>query len=130
MPINFDKSLGIHDDAVFVRQQRTTLLASNIANADTPNYKAKDLDFREVLQQTGAKSLTMRTTHEKHQMGGTDGFEPYLQFRMPDQPSADGNTVDVQQEKAQFAENAVRYQASLTFLSRKFSGLSNAFKGE
>ncbi|TVQ74132.1 MAG: flagellar basal body rod protein FlgB [Chromatiaceae bacterium] len=131
MPLSFDKALGIHGEALQVRSRRMELLASNIANADTPNYKARDLDFRQVLkQQHQPDHLSMSRTHAAHldATGGAGGMGEAM-YRVPNQPSLDGNTVDPQLEQAAFAENAVQYQASLDFLSDKFVGLRNAFRG-
>lgn len=131
MPLSFDSALGIHAKALEVRGKRTELLASNIANADTPGYKARDIDFRVALSHAGTQTATgMRRTNERH-MGTGDGVgsNPLL-YRVPLHPSLDGNTVDGQLEKSAFAENALRYQASLTFLDRKFKGLIGALKGE
>lgn len=129
MAINFDKALGIHLHALDVRRQRTEVLASNIANADTPGYKAKEIDFRAALNQASQLSVGMTKTNEGHiDLKPSSPF--YEQYRVAEQPSLDGNTVDIQQEKAAVAENSVRYQATLTFLTRKFSGMINAFRGE
>lgn len=129
MTINFDKALGIHEQALGVRRQRTELLATNIANADTPGYKAKEIDFRAALQQAGSQQVAIAKTNSSHL--SLDSSSPfYEQYRVSEQPSLDGNSVDIQQEKAAVAENSVRYQATLTFLTRKFSGMINAFKGE
>lgn len=134
MAIGIDKALGIHESALNIRSQRTELLANNLANADTPNFKARDVDFREVLQQ--ASSATgggeLRRTNERHLDGGSgtglDGASLY--YRVPSQPSLDGNTVDVDLERSAFAENAIRYQASLQFVDRKLRSLISAIKGE
>jgi len=131
MPISFDSALGIHQQALAVRTQRTELLASNIANADTPGYKARDVDFKSTLmninhQSTGSVSTT-NTKHITNDMG--NGGADVL-YRVPNQPSLDGNTVDGQLEKSAFSENAIRYQASLTFLEGKFRGMLSALKGE
>ena len=131
MPISFDSALGIHDKALLVRSRRAELLASNIASADTPGYKAKDIDFRSALANVQAQSHQgLKLTHEKHipltsQLSGME-----VSYRIPNQSSLDGNTVDSQLEKSAFAENALRYQASLTFLDKKFKGLIAALKGE
>lgn len=133
MAISFDNALGIHEKAVGLRIQRAEILANNIANSDTPNYKARDIDFKSVLQavQGGQQSLQMARTSAGHSSGlvGSD-FASELMYRMPSQPSVDGNTVDVQEEMARYTKNAVDYQASFQFLSKKFKGLSNAIKGE
>lgn len=128
MPINFDKALGSHEQALYLQSRRAGVLASNLANADTPNYKARDLDFRAALHQAG-QSVRMRATHSGHLQargGNLPGGE--LQFRAPNAPSLDGNTVDVDVEQAAFAENALRYQATLRFLSGRFTGMKNALK--
>ena len=133
MPISFDSALGIHDKALVVRSQRAELLASNIANSDTPGYKAKDIDFKAALEnvQAGQQSANgLKVTHDNHiQLASTSaGVE--TMYRVPNQASLDGNTVDSQMEKSAFAENAMRYEASLTFLNGKFRGLITALKGE
>ncbi|BAO44285.1 flagellar basal body rod protein FlgB [Thiolapillus brandeum] len=131
MPLSFDSALGIHARALAVRGRRTELLASNIANADTPGYKARDMDFRAVLSQAGTSiHKGMRATQKGHMVSGEDASSGPLLYRVPLHPSLDGNTVDGQLEKAAFAENALRYQASLTFLDQKFKGLIGALKGE
>ncbi|WP_457676260.1 flagellar basal body rod protein FlgB [Thiolapillus sp.] len=131
MPLSFDSALGIHVKALEVRGKRTELLASNIANADTPGYKARDIDFRAALSDAGASMHQgIRGTNERHITSGSDSGSASLLYRVPLHPSLDGNTVDGQMEKAEFSENALRYQASLTFLDRKFKGLIGALKGE
>lgn len=126
--------LGIHPAALRVRAQRTELLANNLANADTPKFKARDIDFRAALAEAGSKDapIHMNATNTKHIAPGSAaaGGTPELKYRTPLAPSLDGNTVDVQLEQAAFAENAVRYQASLTFLSSKFRALMTAITGQ
>lgn len=132
MPINFDSALGIHADALKIRSQRAELLASNLANADTPNYKARDIDFKSALKMASSdQSSGMQTTHSNHiQSSGGMFASPAVQFRNAMQDSLDGNTVDEQVEQAQFMQNSVQYQASLDFLGGKFKGLLTAIKGE
>lgn len=126
--------LGIHAAALRVRAQRNELLANNLANADTPKFKARDIDFRAALAAAGGKDapIHMNATNTKHIAPGSalDGGTPELKYRTPLAPSLDGNTVDVQLEQAAFAENAVRYQASLQFLSGKFRSLITAITGQ
>jgi len=133
MAINFDSALGIHADALRVRSQRAELLATNLANADTPNFKARDIDFQSALQAatTQQNSSKMHVTHQKHiQMDqGTAGNE-HIQYRTIQQDSLDGNSVDAQIEQAQFMQNAIQYQASLEFLGARFQGLTKALRGE
>ena len=131
MTLNIDKHFGVHAQAMQLRSQRNEVLATNIANADTPGYKARDLDFNAVLRQTAGGGDSLRVTHTRHMLanGAAPGQAPML-YRVPTQPAQDGNTVDVQQEQAAFAENAVRYQASLEFLNSRIRGLITAIKGQ
>lgn len=133
MRFNLDKAMGIHETALYVRARRSAILSSNLANSDTPNFKARDLDFRQVLQNAEARSSggNVRTTNAKHiQPGGYSAASAEMLYRQPYQPSIDGNTVDAQIEKAKFAENAMQYQTSLSFLTGKIKGLTKALKGE
>lgn len=131
MPITLDGVFGIHERALGLHARRAEILATNLANADTPNYRARDIDFKAAL--AGAQAASGHTpatvTHAKHlQSGGSDEYT--LLYRNPHQPALDGNTVDTQVEQAEFAQNALRYSTSLTFLSGKISGLLRAIKGE
>ncbi len=130
MPINFDKAFGIHDNALLLFERRTRLLAENISNADTPDYKARDIDFSRILQGAQSNQLALQATHEGHIALPANSVDQHIQYRIPDQSSADNNTVDVQREKAAFAENTVRYQTTLDILSRRISALKSAFSGE
>jgi flagellar basal-body rod protein FlgB len=115
-----DNSLfGVHGAALEVRSRRLGLLASNIANASTPGYKAKDIDFRTAL----AAADTPQGLTEQAIDGAT-------LFRVPLQPSLDGNTVELATEQTAFAENAVAYQTTLSFLNGRISQLSRALRGE
>jgi flagellar basal-body rod protein FlgB len=133
MRFNLDKAMGVHEQALYVRAQRVGVIASNLANADTPNYKARDIDFRQAMKQakSGGRSSAMAVTHKGHiQAGGGKGVAgSELLYRTPHQPSLDGNTVDAQQEKARYTENAMQYQTSLQFLTSRFQGLTKAIKG-
>ncbi|MFR0688429.1 flagellar basal body rod protein FlgB [Enterobacterales bacterium AE_CKDN230030158-1A_HGKHYDSX7] len=135
MSISFDKALGIHQQALSFRSQRAEVLANNLANADTPNYKARDLDFASVLaaQSDKLKNGTFSTalTNARHiEADGVGMGDESLKYRIPNQPSIDQNTVDAQIEQANYAENSVQFQASFTFLNSKFKGLMNALRGE
>lgn len=128
MSISFDKAFGIHQHTLGIRAQRAEVLASNIANADTPNYKARDIDFKAALANAKSRQ-SVATTHEKHfDLSGKMPNE--VKFRVPNQPdTGDGNTVDVQQERNMYLQNALEYQASLQFLNKKMKGLMTAIKG-
>ncbi|WP_323752564.1 flagellar basal body rod protein FlgB [Marinobacter sp.] len=133
MAISFDSALGIHEQALQGRVKRAEVLANNLANADTPGYKARDVDFQAMMQQAQNEmsGVQVVTTHSAHlDTSGTGGGEGELLYRTPHQPSVDGNTVDAQQEQSRFMRNAMDYQASFQFLSSKFSGLTKALKGE
>ena len=131
MPFTLDSYFGLHDDAMAVRSRRMELMSSNLANADTPGYKARDIDFRAALGQAQeTQAVSLKVTHAGHipMADGVLGQE--VLYRVPTQPSLDGNTVDPQLEKSAFAENAARYEASLTFLNRKIASLRSVLRGE
>jgi len=130
MTVNFDKAFGVHDNALLLFERRTQLLSENIANVDTPGFKAKDINFNQVLQNQQEQSVKLNATHKGHIDLSQDAFSENIEFRQVDQSSADGNTVDMQKEKAAFAENTVRYQTTLHVLSKRISGLKAAFRGE
>lgn len=132
MSISFDKALGGLPQQLSVFSERSSLLASNIANADTPGFKARDIDFKAMLSKASAGgSLAMQTTRANH-LGGPsmNGLSGDALYRTPTQPSLDGNTVNSQVEQAQFAENSLRYQSTLTFLNGRIKGLMLAIRGE
>lgn len=134
MTSRIDSMFQFHQAALNLRAARQELMASNIANADTPNYKARDIDFASALQ--GAMSgngpqLAMEGTSTRHLSGGTEETvlgAPVL-YRTVVQPSADGNTVDMDVERAQFADNALRYEASVKFVSEKSKDVLAALQG-
>lgn len=117
-----------------LRAARQQVLATNIANADTPGYQARDVDFATRLKQlqAGEASGALTTTHARHLAAGGSrgpaGLE--LRYRAAEQPSVDGNTVDLNREMARFSENAIRYQADLAFLQSRVSGLRQAISGQ
>lgn len=133
MKINFEHALGIHPDALKLREQRSVVLAANMANADTPNYKAVDLDFQSVLKQQISGSdnnkLRLETTQPGHIAPAKLSLSGEMLFRNPNQPSLDGNTVEAHVEQAKYAENAVQYQASLRFINGSFADLKTALRG-
>ncbi|MFP5344461.1 MAG: flagellar basal body rod protein FlgB [Gammaproteobacteria bacterium] len=131
MPITLDQFLAPHTDALRVGARRAELIARNLANADTPNYKARDIDFQRVLSNTqGGDGSALTVTHAAHLQPGSVDFGAELLYRVPTLPRLDGNTVDTQMEQAAFAENALRYSASLTFLDGRIKGLKAALRGE
>jgi flagellar basal-body rod protein FlgB len=129
-----DSALGIHPQALSVGARRLEVLAANMANADTPEYKARDVDFRSALSdavsdRSARSGANVRRTNTAH-LPGAVVDAPELRYRVPNQPSLDGNTVDAQMEQAAFSEAAVRYQASLDFLAGRIEGLRKALRGE
>ncbi|AZR81870.1 MULTISPECIES: flagellar basal body rod protein FlgB [Piscirickettsiaceae] len=128
---------GIHEQALAVRKERQGILANNLANADTPNFKARDLDWRKELQtaeedmQTSRYKPDLKVTNSRHIEGFAEAStDDFLKYRMPTQPSLDGNTVETHIEKAQFMENAMQYQATLEFVNSKISSIRGALRGE
>lgn len=132
MAISFENALGIHEKALTLRTKRTTVIANNIANADTPGFKARDMDFKAVLSGHGdTKSRgAMMTSNSRHIASSNPATEVSLSYRVPTQASLDGNTVDEQQENAAFAKNAIEHQASFQFLNGKFTSMIKAIRGE
>lgn len=120
-----------HEQALNLRAMRSELLVSNIANADTPNYKARDIDFAAELRAAADGSrMTMKRTSPLHQDArATADYGTNVKYRVPMQPTLDGNTVEADVEQAAFAENTVRYRASLSFLNGQITGLRYAIKG-
>jgi flagellar basal-body rod protein FlgB len=125
-----DPLFGIHAHALQIQQRRLLLLAGNIANADTPGFQARDLDFKAALAQAQSGNAPLNTTQAGHLNGSGTAADPALMYRVPLQPSVDGNTVDVQIEQAAYMDSAMRYQASLSFLDGKLKGLLTAITGE
>ena len=121
--------LKFHSEALALRSQRNEVLASNIANAATPNFKAKDLKFDEMLNvKLGLSEL--QTSDSRHFPVSVGRNDEGIGFRQNITPSQDGNTVELHVEQMQFSENVMRYQTSLEFLNRKIAGLRSAIKGE
>lgn len=130
MSISFSNALGIHEQAVQVRADRAEIIANNIANADTPNFKARDIDFKAILNGQIQKILKPVTTNASHAPSVIHpDFAADMMYRVPTQPSVDGNTVDIQEEMAKFGKNSLDFGASFQFLDSKFKGLKFAIKG-
>jgi len=136
MSLSLDKAFGVLPSAVLIKARRAELLASNLANVDTPNYKSRDFHFTEVLAEVeglGANQLKLSTTRANHLTNEIDksaALKPDLLYRIPAQPALDGNTVDPQLERAAFNENTMHYQSTLEFLDRRVSSLRKALSKE
>jgi flagellar basal-body rod protein FlgB len=132
MALNLDTYLGVHADALKLQSKRMEVLADNLANVDTPNYKARDIDFRSAMATAAGadSSVQLATTNPGHlSTDPTTQANVNLKYRVPLAPSLDGNTVDAQQEQSAFADNTVRYQATLAFLSGRIKSLMTAITG-
>lgn len=122
-------TLGVYESAMNLRVERQQVIASNIANADTPNYKAKDFDFQSALtsalsgQQTG---LALTQTSAGHMNASAEIAAGTLQYRTERQSAADGNTVDMDIERSELTENSLQYEVLTRLISDKLSGLRSA----
>ena len=136
--ISFDSALGIHPQALKLHMRRAELISANIANAETPGYKARDIDFQSMLQATqqagdsknARNGMQLNNTHNLHLENTELSDSKGILFRNPLQPSADGNTVDIHKEKAEFNDMSMRFMATHTFLNGRFRGLISAVRGE
>jgi len=125
---------GVHEQALQIRNDRQKLLANNLANQDTPNFKARDIDWRAQMKQASDElkmvpsgQPDMQRTHGRHIEGFAEmTTSDYMKYRQPTQPALDGNTVEAHIEKAQFMENSIQYQASLEFVNSKIKGIKGA----
>ena len=125
-------ALSQHENALKFRALRNRVLTTNIANADTPNFKARDFEFGAALQKAKGNTLRMASTDTKHIATDPHSFTAttqQLKYRVPAQPSLDGNTVETDVEQAAFAENALQYRASLAFLDGSIRTIRYALKG-
>ncbi len=134
MKAMIDNALRFHQTALNLQARRQEMLASNIANADTPNYKARDIDFRSALNGALGKSfgpLALATTSTRHVPAASEGpFAAFVGYRQELQSSVDGNTVNMDVERAAFAENSVHYEASVTFINSLLRGMQTAISGQ
>ena len=121
--------IAFQASALSLREKRNDMLASNIANAGTPGYKARDIDFdRELARQVG--DSPMRNNDGRHMDDVAGSSDADVQYRVPLNPSLDGNTVELSVEQMEFSENSLRYMTTLSFLNRRISGLMTAIRGE
>ena len=129
-----DAAIGPHADVLHVRSLRARVIASNFANSDTPGYRAKDIDFKASLDAMTASrhdGVALARTHVGHQTTNASSASPITTgYRVPHQPAADGNSVEVEVEKSEYMQNALAYEASLRFLDGRFSGLMRALNGD
>lgn len=125
MAISFNEALGTYESALKLRAKRAEVLSSNLVNADTPNYKARDFDFHSALKNEIARNSTKGAQPTS---AGVNDLP--MQYRTPTQPSIDGNTVDEHLEHSQFMQNSLEFQTAFTLLNSRFKGLVSAIRGE
>ncbi len=129
--MSIDSIFGPHEQAIALRAKRAEILASNLVNADTPGYKAKDIDFKEMLNNLkDSNTDRMVTTSPMHIGDDSLIMESDLKYRIPLQTKSDGNTVDTQVENSKFAENSMRFLASLRFMDTKIKNALLVVRGE
>ena len=125
-----NQALGVHEQALQVKSRRLEVLAQNIANADTPHYKARDIDFKAVMSQAQQPETSMTATSSGHFDMGQGIDAEGMRFRTPFNTSFDGNTVEMSVEQAQYGKAAADYQATLNFLESRVSGIRKALRGD
>ena len=125
-----NQALGMHEQALQVKSRRLEVLAQNIANADTPHYKARDIDFKAVMSETQQQNSAMKATSSGHFSTGQGIDADGMRFRTPFNTSFDGNTVEMSVEQAQYGKAAADYQATLNFLENRVSGIRKALRGD
>ena len=127
-----DNALNFHQTALNVRAARQEVLSSNVANGDTPNFKARDIDFSNVLSaalSSNTNKTGLTTTSPMHLSSSSESsIVSQALYRVPQQPSADGNTVEMDAERTRFADNSIKYDASLTFISGQIRSLMLAIR--
>jgi len=131
MAISFSSAFAGHDKFLQFRSDRSAVLANNIANADTPNFKSRDITFDAMLRESVRTSMKMRSTSDRHfentMVSSRESDD--LSYRIASQPSLDGNTVDMQREQAEFAQNSLQFDSSFMFLNRKVNSMKKALTG-
>jgi len=132
-----DAALQFGTEALNLRAQRQEILASNIANADTPGYQARDIDFASELSRVmkngraEGSGMALKVTSPRHiEAQVNSAASANLLYRIPDQPAADGNTVDMDRERTQFADNSLKYQTDLTLISSQIKGMMSVLQGQ
>lgn len=133
MPFSINQAFGIFPQAMQLEARRAQLLASNIANADTPNYKARDINFKAALHNAMGQGtqLPLATPNARDiQAPSAQAGSPPVLYQVPLQPALDGNTVNLQHNQAAFGENALRYEATVAFLGDRITNLRKALTGQ
>ena len=127
--MNFiDQAFSLNEKSLNVRAQRMEVLSHNIANADTPHFKAQDIDFKSIMKSASEGAVV--TTNAKHLSEAPDQSSDGLKFRIPFNVSFDGNTVELPVEQAKFGQYAADYQTTLSILENRISGIRKALRGD
>lgn len=124
----FKNALQLYSDSLAIRERRSNLIAGNIANASTPQFKARDISFKDAIDRATEEKTPVLKTHIQH--FDINDNQVQVGYRQPVQASEDGNTVEMPVEQIQFSENVTKYQISLSLLNKKINGLMTAIKGE
>ncbi|WP_159817177.1 flagellar basal body rod protein FlgB [Colwellia sp. 20A7] len=120
----FDQSLGVHPFSMQLRMDRAEIIAGNLANVETPGFKARDINYKQIME-------SVSSDLSQNHLVGFSGIEQHqLQYRVPYQASSDGNSVELNVEQAKFSSNSMDFQTSMTFLNMKISGLHKVIKGD
>ena len=125
----FENVFGIHESALKLRARRLNVIAENIANTDTPSYKARDVDFKSVMRSTQAGINKMDMTHRSH-INASRSSKDGMVYRNPLNPSADGNTVELSVQQSEFGKESARYTATMQFIENRIGGVRRALRGE
>lgn len=127
MAISLDRLVSFHHKAAQVRTDKMEVISGNLANANTPGYKAQDINFQEAMKKANyGQTSALVKTHDNH-IERQSSLSQHIQFRSPNQPdTGDGNTVDVQDERNKFLDNGMRYQSTVMFLDGKLKGMKKA----
>lgn len=126
-----EESIAVYRQAIALRSQRHELLASNIANADTPNFKARDIDFRSAIAAAiDQRGLKLQTSQQGHFAVPLKNSNPPLLFRHEYQSAVDGNTVEMDHERSQISDNAIQYQILTQLLNDEFQGMRQAMTSQ
>jgi len=126
---SFGNIFGIHENALLIREQRMKLLSENIANAETPHYKSKDIDFKSAMSASSEQFLGLRKTSAGH-LDPRGDFGNYEVFRHPINASPDGNTVELHQQQSEFGKESGRYLATVQFIENRVGGIRRALRGD
>ena len=126
---SFENIFGIHENALLLREQRMKLLSENIANAETPHYKSKDIDFKSAMSASSEQFLSLRKTSAEH-LDPRGDFGSYEVFRYPINASPDGNTVELHHQQSEFGKESGRYMSTVQFIENRVGGIRRALRGE